>query len=155
MSIKVGIIVGDPKTNFLSKLTKIFTKCEAYHCVFVDEESMLCYDMYWLRRRRVWPKYTEQQVILFDIPWVTKEYLEHRLSTDESEYGFLDYIQFLFRPLYHFFGKSTKNAGGVICSEMVNSDIIACGGTTPFDPNGEPPSPCDVYNWLLHRTNID
>jgi hypothetical protein len=45
--------------------------------------------------------------------------MEHLLSTDENAYGVLDYCLFALRPLYHLFGKSTRNAGGVICSEMV------------------------------------
>ena len=144
--MKLAIIFGDPSKNILARLTKWFTGCTAYHVAFVDEETQSMYDMYWIRRKRTWPYY--ENYILYDMPCVTWEYLEDRLKNDKSEYGFKDYLLFGLRPLFHLFGKSTINAGGVICSEMVNNDIIACGGTTPFDPKKAPPSPCDLYNWL-------
>ena len=147
--MKIAIIVGNPKKNFLSKLTSIFTQCAAYHAGFLDEETGMFYDMYWLRRRRKWPRYDEQQVILFSEDNVTREYLEEKLSTDDSEYGFLDYLSFALKPIYHIFGKSTRNAGGLICSELIVRDIVACGGSTPFDPEGSPPSPCDLLSWLM------
>jgi hypothetical protein len=147
--MKLAVILGNPKKNLMSRMTSIFTKCPAYHVAWVDLEENLMYDMSWLRRRRVWPQYIDQEVVLYDFPIVTKEYLEHKLSTDNSDYGFVDFVLFALRPIYHLFGKSTRNASGVICSEMVNNDIIACGGTTPFDPVNAPPSPCDIYKWVL------
>lgn len=149
--MKIAVIIGNPKTNFLSKLTSIFTKCPAYHCGFLDENSNMFYDMYWLRRKRKWPRYPEEQVMLFDIDCVTVEYLENKLTTDDSEYGFIDYVMFALKPIYHLFGKTTKNAGGVICSEMVNNDIVACGGVTPFNKKNSPPSPCDMLQWLMSK----
>lgn len=107
------------------------------------------YDMNLLRRRRPWPYYRDGQVLLFDAPGnVTVEYLEAQLTSDENHYGFWDYLLFALRPLYHLIGKSTRNTGGVICSEMVNNDIWECGGRTPWPPAGAPPSPCDFYRWL-------
>lgn len=149
--MKIVFIIGDPKKNILSRLTSIFTKCPAYHCGFLDENTNMFYDMYWLRRRRQWPRYEEEKTIMFEIDCVTSEYLEHKLTTDDSDYGILDYLTFGLRPLYHLFGKNTKNSGGVICSEMVNSDIIACGGHTPFDLNSSPPSPCDLLHWISSK----
>lgn len=149
--MKIAIIIGNPKKNFLSRLTTIFTNCPAYHAGFLDEETGMFYDMYWLRRRRKWPRYDSEQVVLFDEPYVTREYLEEQLSTDDSEYGFLDYISFAFKPIFHIFGKSTRNAGGIICSEMIVRDIVACGGITPFSTSDSPPSPCDLYAWLKTR----
>lgn len=131
------------------RLTRLFTGCYAYHAAWVDEEAGLMYDMHLIRRRRVWPHYPIEQLQLFDVPEVTRDYLESRLTTDEARYGWRDYLLFLLRPLYHLVGKSTRNAGGVICSEMVNADIWACGGTTPWRPQDPPPSPCDLVRWAV------
>jgi hypothetical protein len=109
------------------------------------------YDMHLIRRRRAWPHYPEAQVLLFDAPSVTVEYLEHMLETDTATYGWRDYLLFALRPIYHLLGRSTRNAGGVICSEMINNDIRACGGKTPWHPDDAPPSPCDLYGWLTKR----
>lgn len=146
--MKLAIIIGDPNKNLLSRLSSIFTQCPAYHVGFLDTETNMFYDMYWIRRKRAWPRYEEQTVYLFDIEKVTSEYLEYKLSTDDSEYGFVDYLSFAFKPLFHIFGKSTKNAGGIICSEMIVNDIHACGGITPFLNSGPPPSPCDLLKWI-------
>lgn len=137
-------------SNIISgKLTKFFTGCHAYHVAWVDVDAGLMYDMNLLRRRRRWPHYTADQVILFDSPAnVTREYLEEQLTSDDNHYGFQDYLMFALRPLYHLVGKSTRNAGGLICSEMLNNDIWACGGATPWPPGDEPPSPCDILNWI-------
>ncbi|MDO8294374.1 MAG: hypothetical protein Q7T29_16150 [Gallionella sp.] len=48
--------------------------------------------------------------------------MERQLDVDTATYGWQDYLLFALRPLYHLLGKSTRNAGGVICSEMVNND---------------------------------
>lgn len=108
------------------------------------------YDMYWVHRRRQWPRYPVGQYLLFDFPQVTRDYQEQKLTTDESEYGFIDYIKFSVRGLYHLFGKTTKNAGGVICSESVNNDLWACGVATPWPIDAQPPSPCDILQWLAN-----
>lgn len=144
--MKLGIVFNPNK--FSGKLTKFWTGCYAYHVVWVDEERGLMYDMNLLRRRRKWPHYGEAEVLLFDFPKVTQEFLEEKLSSDDSVYGWKDYLLFSLRPLYHLLGKNTRNAGGVICSEMTNNDIWECGDTTPWPVNGPPPSPCDFYNWL-------
>lgn len=149
--MKVAVILGNPEKSFMSKLCVFFTGCPAYHVGFVDETTNLIYDMSWLRRRRRLPRYQGDTMVLFDMPCVTCEYLEEKLTTDDSDYGFVDYLKFSLRPIYHLFGKSTRNANGVICSEMLNNDIIACGGETPFSTTGEPPSPCDIFRWLLHK----
>lgn len=144
--MKLAVIFNSDK--FSGKLTKLFTGCSAYHVVWVDEAHGLMYDMHLLRRRRAWPAYTEGQVLMYDIPKVTAEYLEQRLTFDDNTYGWVDYLLFLLRPIYHLFGKSTRNAGGVICSEMVNNDMWACGVETPWQVDAEPPSPCDIFRWL-------
>jgi hypothetical protein len=143
--VKLAIIFNEHKLS--GKLTKFWTGCYAYHCVWVDEKYRQMYDMHWIRRRRSWPHYPEY--VLFDAPGnVTREYLEGMLDSDESWYGVRDYVLFLFRPVFHLFGKSTPNAKGVICSEMLNNDIWACGGQTPWEPDDAPPSPCDLYRFL-------
>jgi hypothetical protein len=151
MSIKLAIIFNENKLS--GKLTKFWTGCYAYHAAWVDLDNNKMYDMNLLRRRQLWPHYgAETSVLLFDAPGnVTAEYLESQLETDESRYGVFDYCLFALRPLFHLFGQSTRNAGGVICSEMVNQDIWECGGVTPFHPMTEPPSPCDLYRWIKNK----
>ncbi len=136
------------KTSISGRLTKFFTGCYAYHTAWVDLNAKLVYDMQLTRRRRHWPQYDEDSVLLFDFPQVTIEYQEEQLSTDTNAYGFVDYLLFGLRPLFHLFGRSTRNAGGVICSEMCNKDLIACGVETPFQISSAPPSPCDIYKWV-------
>lgn len=144
--MKLAIIFNDAK--FSGRLTKLFTGCYAYHAAWVDEEAGHMYDMHLIRRRRAWPHYPDAQVLLFDVPEVSRDYLEQQLTTDDSTYGVWDYLLFGLRPIYHLFGLSTRNAGGVICSEMINNDALACGLETPFLLTGAPPSPCDLYRWL-------
>lgn len=141
----LAIISDRDKLN--GKLTRIFTGCYAYHTAWVDIERGHMYDMNLLRRRRSWPRYRSANVELYDFPKVTREHLEHRLTHDFSVYGWVDYILFGLRPIYHFFGQSTRNAGGVICSEMCNNDAWDCGDVTPWPPSGPPPSPCDLARW--------
>lgn len=150
--MKIAIIFNADKLS--GKLTKFFTGCYAYHVGFVDIENDKFYDMNLIRRRRVWTEYArKREYLLFDAPGnVTRDYLEHMLDTDKNRYGMLDYCLFALRPLFHLFGKSTVNAGGVICSEMINIDVLACGGVTPWGLNDPPPSPCDWYRHLVNET---
>lgn len=149
--MKLAIIFNSEKLS--GRLTKLFTGCYAYHAAWVDEEAGRMYDMHLIRRRRVWPHYPEAQVLLFDVPEVTREYLEQQLETDGHIYGWMDYLLFGLRPIYHLLGRSTRNAGGLICSEMVNYDVWRCGGETPFSPFDAPPSPCDLFHWLKGRAS--
>ena len=75
---------------------------------------------------------------------MTREYLEYQLTNDDNTYGVLDYCMFLIRPLFHLVGKSTVNAGGIICSERINMDLWNCGVPTVFRTVDEPPSPADI-----------
>ena len=148
--MKIAIIFNRHKLS--GRLTKFWTGCYAYHIAWVDEEAGKMWDMNLLRRRREWPHYSEAEVLLFDSPGnVTASYLEKKLETDEATYGWKDYLLFALRPIYHLFGKSTRNQGVEICSEMVNDDIWATGGRTPWPPDGPPPSPCDLYRFLSGR----
>jgi hypothetical protein len=150
--IQIVIIINEKKLS--GRLTKFWTGCYAYHAAFVDLDNDRMYDMNLLRRRRIWSEYAaKKEYFLFDAPGnVTREYLEGMLDTDENRYGVFDYMLFAIRPLYHLFGYNTRNAGGVICSEMVNNDVLACGGSTPWRAVSQPPSPCDWYRFLMNET---
>lgn len=147
--MKLGIIFNQNKWN--ARLTNFFTGCYAYHTVWVDEESGFMYDMNKLRRKRKWPRYNEDEVLLFDIPEVTREYLEMKNLSDDTLYGYLDYLLFGLRWFYHLIGKPTRNAGGMICSEMTNIDLWNSGVITPWKPEDAPPSPCDIFKWSTNR----
>lgn len=133
------------------KLTRWFTGCYAYHVAWVDLPNGKMYDMHFQRRRRLWPSYYDSQVLLFDVPEMTVAIQERQLETQNYVYGVLDYALFLVRPLFHLFGKSTRNVNGVICSEMVNNDMRLAGIETPWEVTDEPPSPCDIYRWIKDR----
>ena len=84
--MKVVFVIGDPKKNLLARLTSMFTQCPAYHVGFLDEETNMFYDMYWLRRRRKWPRYDDNKCVMFDAPEVTREFLEEKLKNLEKEF---------------------------------------------------------------------
>jgi len=132
-------------------LTKIFTGSYIYHVGWLDEESGLFYDMHLLRRRRKWPRYKDSKIEMFDFPEVTGKYLEHQLTNDTSSYGFIDYLLFGLRPFYHLIGRSTRNAGGQICSEACNVDLLNHGFKTGYRATDAPPSPVDLYKWCKTR----
>lgn len=123
-----------------STLTKIFTGSTCYHVGFTN--GVHFWDMNLIRRRRLWAVYEHKKTVLVDTPVpITEEYLNYKLDTDEARYGIIDYVLFGLRPLYHLFGKSTRNAGGVICSEMVADDLNTNGWRYTFK---EVPSPADL-----------
>lgn len=135
--------------SWMGKLTKIFTGSYAYHAGWICEAEDKFYDMHLIRRRRIWSKERiDREYRLYDFPFVTYNYLEMMNDIDINTYGFIDYILFAVRPVYHLFGKSTRNMHGVICSEMCNWDLIRCGYTTPFSATTEPPSPADLEKWI-------
>ena len=143
--MKVAFIHSDTKLS--AKLTKFWTGSTTYHVAIVDEEMGLMYDQHLIFRRRLWPHYSPENVKLVDCPvHVSSEFMEHRLSTDEATYGWVDYLRFAMRPIYHLFGKSTPNARGVICSEMVYDVLRANGWSQQFD---EVPSPADLEKVLV------
>lgn len=143
--MKIAFFYGKLPSSFL---TRIFTGSECYHVAFVDEPSGMLYDMNLLRRRRKWPdEYAGHEYKLADCPVeISRDYLEARLTDDGSIYGWQDYLLFALRPFYHLVGKSTRNAGGVICSEMICNDLQANGWNVRFD---EVPSPADLERRLL------
>lgn len=138
--MKIVFIYG---TRFNSKLTQLFTGSTCYHVGFTDGEKF--WDMNLIRRRRLWPLYPADRTIVVDCPVaVTAEYLDHKLDTDDAHYGVVDYLLFGLRWAYHLVGKSTRNASGVICSEMVAKDMAANGWNAQFWLGNEVPSPADL-----------
>lgn len=144
--MKIAFIYS--KTKFSGKLTKFWTGSYCYHVALVDEKKKLMYDQNLLFRKRKWPYYNSEDVVLADPPVdVSSEYLEELLSIDEQTYGFMDYILFALRPIYHFFGKSTRNFGGIICSERLYDIFKAYGWSYTFV---EVPSPADLERVILN-----
>jgi hypothetical protein len=129
-----------------STLTRIFTGSTCYHVGFTD--GVHFWDMNLIRRRRVWAGlYDPAKVILAECPVaISREFLEHRLESDDSTYGFADYLLFALRPIYHALGRSTRNHGGVICSEMVAGDLVINGWPVRF---AEVPSPATLESSIL------
>jgi hypothetical protein len=135
--MKIAFIYGKKPS---STLTKIFTGSTCYHVGFTD--GVKFWDMHLIRRRRLWSIYNDKKTVLIEAPVsITAEYLDHKLDTDDAKYGIIDYGLFGLRPIYHLFGKSTRNAKGIICSEMVADDLNAHGWRYTFK---EVPSPADL-----------
>lgn len=142
------------KDKLSGRLTKIFTGSYCYHVGFLDDEAKflggngkIFYDMDLLRRKRMWyGLYNPLNVVIIDCPArITTSYLEMKLTSDDQSYGFLDYLLFALRPIYHLFGKSTRNASGLICSEMVYNDLRENDWKVEFS---EVPSPADLERAL-------
>lgn len=134
------------KGEWSSSLTKLFTGSTCYHVFLTD--GVNCWDMHRMRRRRAWPGlYNPAKVILVDTPVpLTADYLNARLASDKSWYGWRDYVLFGLRWFYHLVGQSTRNYGGIICSEMIADDFADCGWGVRFT---EVPSPADLERELL------
>ena len=144
--MKLVFIHAEPSKKFSALLTKVFTGSTAYHCGFADEESGTFYDMNLLPRKLPWPRYSSPRwVTEYEVPNLTKERCEDFMKKDaEEKYGVLDYILFGLRPLYHLFGKSTRNAKGMICSEMCAVWMNRVGYSVLLEPV---PSPADLERW--------
>jgi len=144
--MKIAFIYSSRKLS--GKLTKLFTGSYCYHVGFVDEDTDTFYDMHLIRRKRIWSSYSHgKDVVLIESPvFIHTDYLEDKLKTDTSTYGWIDYLLFGLRPLFHLFGQSTRNAGGIICSEMVYNDLFE-NGWSKFFP--EVPSPADLERALM------
>lgn len=127
-----------------SVLTNLFTGSGAYHVFFCDDLHI--WDMNLLMRRRLLSEYDPKNLKFAECPVeVSVMFLEHKLDTYDEGYGWKDYALFALRPLYHLFGQSTRNKGGVICSEMVYEFLIEIGWTQRFV---EVPSPADLERVL-------
>lgn len=140
---KLCVVFGN---GILSNLTMFFTGSRAYHSYWKTDEHI--YEMALQGVRRDVHKYDGHEVVEFDFPEVTTKYLEHSLTTDLHIYGWLDYLLFAVRPVYHLFGQSTRNQGGIICSEKCNDDLWNCGYKTPWKRHESPPSPADQARWI-------
>jgi hypothetical protein len=143
--MKIVFIYGKPIS---SALTKFFTGSSCYHVGFTDDVKF--WDMNLIRRRRLWPGlYPAERTIVVDCPvTITAEYLDHMLDTDSATYGFVDYLLFGLRWAYHLIGKSTRNAGGIVCSEMMTNDLQANAWSVRFP---EVASPADLELVILGR----
>jgi len=150
-SVKIAIILKASTSNPLKKLlgwlAHVFTRCDAYHIGFVahDPKSRTTWfiDQHMrLRSRRAAGLYKRDQVELYDPPFpVTLDDLSDELLTQDDSYGWLDYLRFGLRPLFHLFGASTVNLDGRICSEWVRDvGVRRYGWTAPWAGT---PSPCD------------
>lgn len=145
--MKLAIIHAPADKKLSAWLTQFFTGSTAYHCGFVDEATGTFYDMSWLPRKTRWPRYSPPKwVNLYEVPNLTAADCEKFLKDDsEITYGWMDYVLFGIRPLYHLFGKSTRNAGGWICSEMCAVWLDRVGYLVPMSPV---PSPADLEEWI-------
>jgi hypothetical protein len=146
--MKLAIIHAPPDRKFSAWLTKVFTGSTAYHCGFVCEQSGTFYDMNLLPRKMPWPRYDPPKwVELHDVSKLTREDCEEFLKQDSTiTYGWVDYLLFALRPVYHLFGKSTRNASGMICSEMCALWLERVGYHMPFKAV---PSPRDLEDWAM------
>lgn len=156
--MKIALIYADPKKKFSARLTQWFTGSNCYHVAFFSEFGA-CYDMHRLVRYRPWlGLYASSNVVLIDCPFeITIGDLQLKVlygvmqfcgakSLGEllaSMYGFRDYIGLALRPLYHLFGKSTRNYGGRICSGWMR-DVAYQHDWTALGRSSDPePSPAD------------
>lgn len=148
--MKLAIIHAPASQKLSARLTQLFTGSTAYHCGFVCEETGTFYDMNLLPRKVAWPRYAPPRwVHLYSVPRLTRAQCEEYLKTDGAvRYGVLDYILFGLRPIYHLLGRSTRNADGMICSELCAVWLGRAGYDTPVDPV---PSPADLERWAFKR----
>ena len=154
MTAQTKIVFLTNKRNRSGILTKFFTGCYAYHSGFLVPSGYF-YDMYYMRRRVKWPykPYHESSAIMFDSPVeIPEEYFVHKILEGVDHYSMMDYALFALRPLFHLFGKSTRNYNGLICSEQVNFDLIAHGWKSPWPIKAAPPSPCDLLKHFSKRS---
>lgn len=153
--MKLAIVHGDPRRKLSARLTLWFTGSTAHHCGFVDESDGTFFDMNLLPRKVSWPRYGPpvKWVVLYDVPALTREHCEAFLKADSTQvYGVWDYLLFGLRPIYHLLGRSTRNAGGVICSELCAMWLRRVGYPAPTHPV---PSPADIERWArMHLTPL-
>lgn len=149
MSVKLVFVYMSPTRHWESFLSKLFTGSDCYHVGWLDTESDHFYDMFLIRRRRIYTGlYHPSDVYMVDQSYVNVSYLERQLDSDENTYGFIDYLLFSVRGLFHLFGRSTPNAKGVICSEMISNDLTANGWKNFYK---EVPSPADLEETFLGK----
>lgn len=146
--VKLVLIHAPADKKLSAWLTQFWTGSTAYHCGFVDESDGTFFDMNLLPRKVVWPRYGPPKWINeYDMPQITRAMCEDYLKRDGSvRYGVGDYIMFGLRPIFHWFGKSTPNVGGMICSEMCSVWLNRAGYDAPIVPVQ---SPADLELWAI------
>lgn len=137
---------------------KVFTGCYSYHCGILMNDTKMFYDMFWMRRRQPWDevvqKVNHQSAVfkIVDSPVeIAEDYLVESILDANTHYGIFDYALFATRWIFHLFGKATKNAQGMICSEMVYYDLLVHKWGEHFQ---EVPSPCDLIRTLSGRSKL-
>lgn len=145
------IIVFSNKKKLAGILCNIFTGGPEHHIGFMINDNI--YDMFLMRRKTKldhW-KRRGQFIYIFDSPVeISEEYFVNKILNDNVEYGFLDYIAFTYRWFFKILlKKKLKDKSGLICSEMVNEDLIDNGFVTKFKKNDFPPSPHDMLKYLI------
>ena len=145
--MKLVFIHAPPDKKLSAKLTKWFTGSTAYHCGFVDEKDGTFFDMNLTPRKVPWPRYSAPAwVTEYEVPKLKRKHCEEFLKVDGAiRYSVADYLLFGLRPLYHLFGKSTRNATGMICSEMCASWLYRVGYVDALTQ--EVPSPAVLEAW--------
>jgi len=142
------IVLIKNRHSILGKMCKLFTGCYAYHIGFLKNDMF--YDMQLMRTRRRWPCYTGKhtEIIKIKAPVdIPEEYFIDKILNDNTTYGILDYLWFGLR-WFRAIEKKTRNQSGLICSEMVNQDLIAHGWNSPWGEKSAPPSPCDFAEYF-------
>jgi hypothetical protein len=144
--------------SFKGWLMKVATGCYSYHCGVLMQDTQMFYDMFWMRRRRPWEEVVNQTnhqgsvFKIIDSPVeIGEDYLISSILDNNTHYGIKDYALFALRWAYHLIGKPTKNAQGMICSEMVYYDLLVHKWGESFK---EVPSPCDLIRSLTGRSKL-
>lgn len=152
----LDIVFIHNRNKLSGKLTKLFTGSYIYHVGFVTEDREYLYDMNLMHRSVLFKDhYNPESVLVVDCPVpITEDEILRRIAQLNGEasvrnpfYSFLDYCGFALRPIYHFFGKSTPNFGGDICSEWVNNELTENGWKSTYK-HTDIPSPTDLYQQL-------
>lgn len=139
--LRIVFFKNKPLFKFLSR---IFTGCKYHHIGFIKNGYL--YDMNWMRRRVEWEPEKFGAHYIMDAPVdIPEHYFYNKILNNNPSYGFADYFLFLVRPILKRFRIIPHNKDGIICSEMVNDDLVLHGWHSPFRSRKAPPSPCDIY----------
>lgn len=150
------IFFSRPK-SFKNRAVALFTGCPFYHVGFLQWDEEEVYDMYFMRRKRTLAEvqrdndHEKMVFAIVDSPVeIPTKYFQDKILHQNEKYGFLDLLLFAVRPLYNLFGKTTRNQGGIICSEMVNNDLKAHDKYQLAWKCNHPQvdSPCDIWRHL-------
>jgi hypothetical protein len=151
MTTITKIAIFYSKKNLFGIMCRLFTGSFAYHVGIIHGEYL--YEIHMLLgRRRILIKDIDPRkranMRLFDSPVeISQEYLDREVLNANKIYGFVDYFLFGFRWIPGLRNR-LRDTNGVICSEMVNDDLIAHGWESPWRDGTPPPSPSDLYKLL-------